>query len=186
MITKRGKIALACARRALHPVLAQPGAAFLIRLGVLVGGFMLLQKLLRHVPHLAPTAYARPSVLIELAGATLHSWLALLLLALLALAARARLWQTWDRYQDLGRLRPVVIVVLLMVTWIAAGYDQNSFFGQSHGVDRVALVGLALLSIWRPGALLAFLWWPMPCFGNLTSPCTSSLAGPRSICRSSC
>jgi hypothetical protein len=158
MTVERGKSELAGARRMLHPMFEQPGVAFLIRLGVLVGGFMLLQKLLRHVPHLAPTAYARPSVLIELAGATLHSWLALLLLALLALAARARLWQTWDRYQDLGRLRPVVLVVLLMVTWIAAGYDQNSFFGQSHGVDRVALVGLALLSMWRPGALLAFLW----------------------------
>lgn len=82
------------------------------------------------------------------------------LLVLLIAPAGVMVWLRRDlRWSDIPEGRLVRTLVLLTAGSLAihfAFYEPNWFLGQSHLVDRALLIGLLVVSWWRPIALLPF------------------------------
>lgn len=130
----------------------------LVTLGALILGFMAFQSWLRQVPHLSTDSYRAPLILSGLATATWVNAIGpLVVVSLIALRGR-RLLRPWSAFDRGAVLRPFVILLVALSSWLIAGYDPNRFFGQTHVFDRIVLLALAALACWRPVFLVAFLW----------------------------
>ncbi len=146
--------------RLRHPKLAAPGKAIL-GIGVMVILFMAAQSWLRAVTHLAPTAYAGPIILTELAGATLRSLMGLAGLAAFGVALMFRgrqILRPWSAFEHGAALRPLLMGVIALAAWFVSAFDPNPYFHQTYTLDRALVIALALAACWRPGFLPAFLW----------------------------
>ncbi|MEZ4423533.1 MAG: hypothetical protein R3E98_08995 [Gemmatimonadota bacterium] len=69
-------------------------------------------------------------------------------------ADTARLFDGWRSVEDGPAVRALVGVLTAVPTWAWSTYATNAWFGQAHVLDRLMLVGLWALALWRPLFLL--------------------------------
>jgi hypothetical protein len=64
---------------------------------------------------------------------------------------KRRYWLAgWDGVDQAALLRVLVGLAAAVLAWAYSTYAYNYYFDQSHGVDRLALVLLAVSLLWRP------------------------------------
>ncbi len=90
--------------------------------------------------------------------------------ALLCASFFRRLWQPWSAVEHGGRLRMVSGVSLALLAWSFSTYEYNLFLDQSHAGDRLLLVALACLALWRPIFVFPFLAVLMPVVQQFGQP----------------
>jgi hypothetical protein len=139
----------------------KPAIALAARLAAMLAVFVALHWWLRHVAHLPMEGYRQPVIALEICRSILFNPLYTLSAAALALGAlryARQLWRPWDQAFDHGRaLRWLVVIMLSMSAWTFATYDFNLYYNQPHALDRALLIGLAVLTVWRPIFVLPFL-----------------------------
>ena len=101
---------------------------------------------------LDPAVYARPVV--ALAGlAQPRAWpAALMVLALVVFGARV----AWRDFALAPQIRCFMAALALAMAWAFATTEFNYVYGRWHEIDRVLLVALAGLGLWRPVWLAVF------------------------------
>ncbi|NNL71168.1 MAG: hypothetical protein HKO70_14545, partial [Acidimicrobiia bacterium] len=75
-----------------------------------------------------------------------------------AVVRTRELFTTWAGLTDHRGIRALALGVVGWATWAAVTFDHNLFYDQSFNVDRVLLVGLAGLVVWRPVFIIPFLF----------------------------
>ena len=60
--------------------------------------------------------------------------------------------------------------MVFITTWLVATYDFNLFFNQAHHVDRIALLLLGSLILWRPVFVFPFLLTLLAIFSQFSYP----------------
>ena len=143
-------------------------ALLVLRMAVLIGMFILLDRYLLLVTQIPETAYFEPVIFIQVISRLSLVNIALLVIPLLMLSARGRLWRNWSK--EMQSIRVLVGVVCLLLAWWFATYDYNLYFDQGHYVDRILIIGLALLVIWKPGFVLPFLLVLLPVLWQFNYP----------------
>jgi len=147
-----------------------PFAAFTARIGAQLGVFMVLERGVRSLGRLPDEAYesavflsAVPERLFALISRSPMSASLAGLAALLAVisfpmvrAGARRLLDGWDALDDGPALRILFAALTGVAAWAWSTYAYNPWFGQTHGVDRLTLIALWLLVLWRPAFLLPF------------------------------
>ena len=63
----------------------------------------------------------------------------------------------WSEFEDGRKLRYFVFFTVLILAWAFSAYDYNFYFDQTHYVDRLLLIALAMLVLVHPGFVLPFL-----------------------------
>ncbi len=117
--------------------------------------YVAFDRLLRTASRLPESDYLAKSYLPGLAASYLRAD-ALILLAIVGLLV----WKVPRRlgWSEIGRgLRGVALVATIVMVWAAAFYAPNEYLQQAHIWERVLLVALAALSVWRPLFLLPLL-----------------------------
>jgi hypothetical protein len=135
---------------------ASPAVALGIRVVLLLGCYVLLERLLIGSAQLEESSYHEPLLLLEV-GRRL-GWLAGLAVGLgvCGLLRYGALWRKWTAY-DLGRqLQCFVTVLASTLAWSFSTYDYNHYYDQGHDADRLLLVVLAVLVGWRPLFVIPF------------------------------
>lgn len=150
----------------VRPLGRMRALALPVRMAGLLGGYFLLEWWVLGVARLPESSYFQPVILGELIKAmlvpTAISPTAALRLAILAglivllWIYRERLSAPWSRLEEDRYLRVLVAVIAGVLAWSYATYDYNAYFDRGHLVDRIVLVALALLVVWRPIAVLPF------------------------------
>ncbi len=135
----------------------EPLARLTARAAAVIGLYYILENWLRGTGHLGEASFYKPVLAIELGQALAGDYLFLALLAGLILFRGRALWMTWGQIENGLPLRVFIAAVALVLTWIFSTYDFNLYFNQAHSVDRVLLILLFGLLIWRPVFLLPFL-----------------------------
>lgn len=120
---------------------------------VVLGLYALANRLLLAKVAGTVESYGSPSIL---AAALVEPvvWHALVVVGLLPMLSVRRI--TWDEL-GITRLRWVFCGVAIVLAWAYSTYDYNHYLGRWHVADRLALVCLTALMIWRPGFVGLFL-----------------------------
>lgn len=138
------------------PVLSGRPAAvsMLLETGVLLLIFHFLNEFIRKRSRIPDEAYgnAIPSL------ALLTQYKSVLLMIGLSIAFGLG-WRklSWKEIDPPGRLRLFVGILVFTLAWAFSAYDYNFFFGRAHLFERLALLLLAGLSLWRPPFVAFFL-----------------------------
>ncbi len=119
-------------------------------IGLLIAVFVVIDRVVRGIADLGGAGYREPVLLLELlsqqpvliAGACVGA-------VVLALRDRSfgPVWPSFDRGWS---LRVPVGVIVVELTWAYAFYDYNLWADRLHAFDRLALVAIAGLALWRP------------------------------------
>jgi hypothetical protein len=132
-------------------------ARLAIEAAAVVAAFASLERWLMWTCRLPAESYFEPVIALELARALARHELAVLaFLALVALRGRL-LWRSWTELEHGNALRIFVAGLAFVFAWTFSSYEPNAYFDRTHAVDRLLLVALSLLVLWRPCFLLAFL-----------------------------
>lgn len=128
--------------------------------GLLLGVLLGIRLGLLRFFQLPEVAYHRPLLL---TGVTEKiGWSAVLLLAVIIAGLGrfgdlGKLRDEWGALEFGPALRSVIAVVTVLLAWMFATYEFNYYYGHSHLVARILLVGLAGAILWRPVFVLPFL-----------------------------
>ena len=142
-----------------------------IRIGSLVALYMVLERVLRTLTALPSAAYYKPVLIIALVQRWGWLWLipAVALIAFLFWNGRS-LNLAWPQMETGQSLRPFLITVAFILTWVYSTYEFNLYFAQGHYVDRVVLVVLLGLIYWRPVFVLPWLMLLTTIIGQFNYP----------------
>lgn len=145
----------------LGPLLERPFAGLGLRVGALLGVYAVLEWWTLGLGRLPASSYWSTSILIEWLhrtfvpgrspslGTLLRMGVTVVLLIVLATRPR-RFLRRWGEIDQGSVLRVVIGVAALVLGWAYSTYAYNYAFAQTHMADRLALVALAILTIWRP------------------------------------
>lgn len=81
-----------------------------------------------------------------------------------------RVREAWSGLEDGALLRLLVAVPTLLLAWAFATYDYNLYFDQAHLFDRLVLLVLAVLVLWRPAFVLPFVVLAVAIIWQFTHP----------------
>ena len=147
-------------RPGLRSLLAVPFVGLALRVGSLLVAYLLLERWLLGVARLTPASYEEPIIAVEvIRGFLVRPRLSLsyglrigLLcgLAVLVVGFPSRIRARWAELDEGEVLRVLVAAPTIVLAWAFATYDYNLYFDQAHLFDRVALLALAALVLWRP------------------------------------
>jgi hypothetical protein len=145
--------------------------ALLLRIGTLVVLTAAIERSVFSLTTLPPESYRGPVLMaglvdrladlswLELAGVLTAGIAAVVFLATTSLGPR------WEQLEQGHRLRLLTVVVAAALAWEWATYGYNFYFDRAHALDRLVLVALLPLVVWRPVftwpfliALLPILW----------------------------
>lgn len=133
--------------------------SLVIRMGTMLAFYVGLEWWIRHAGHLSLSSYQQPVILIELLKNLFETPLlaagTIILLGTGAVRVQA-IWNDWSFFDNGQRLRVFVLCVVAIAAWTFSTYDYNLYFNQSHFIDRLALLVLALLSWRKPVFVLPF------------------------------
>lgn len=165
-----------------------------VRVGAILAVFIVLERWLFGVARLPETAYHEPLIALEALKAffarppsdpslALRVAVPLALVTALVLVRR-RLWARWvdlDPDRIVGRF---VAVSTVLLAWAFSTYEYNLYFDQPHVLDRLALVVLAGLVVWRPIFVLPFVAQVVAIAWQFTHPIAGySVAEPFALAR---
>ncbi|MDX1531303.1 MAG: hypothetical protein R3362_07240, partial [Rhodothermales bacterium] len=134
-----------------------------VRVGALVGALAVLDVLFLRATRLPAARFEEPVLVAELARRLLGlDPAALVLLGFLLGLVGAGFWHRsfgprWEAFGLGRRFRVLALVAAGALAWAAATYGYNAYFDQLHAVDRLLLVALLPLVVWRPVFVWAFL-----------------------------
>lgn len=140
--------------------------AVALRSAVAIAGFALLDRAVSFLATLPASAYESPVVLLGLLTRVITSWPALAAVGVVtALAATLiardrrigrRAFGTWATLRVDRSTRVFVLLIAGVLAWSAVTLDHNAYFDRPYSVDRLVLLALYGLCIWRPAFLLPF------------------------------
>lgn len=153
--------------------------------GVLLAAvFSILERVVRTAGALPEAAYQNPSIVWGIAvrsgegspvglvaGVTLSA--TALFFALRHPKGRAFLgawagrWRDWEHG---AALRVLIGVIAGIGAWTVVSYGTNPFFGQAYLTDRVLLLALFAVVLWRPAGILPFVVLLIALVGQLDHP----------------
>lgn len=150
-----------------------------VRVGTLLGVYVLIERWLMWISRLPPSRYEGSSIALEL----LHhaGWLPLLLVALVGtvVAFFRPLWLSWSELEHGRLVRGLIVLTAALMAWMYSTYDVNLYFDQRHALDRGLLVVLAALVWWRPFFVAPFVFLLLPVARQFQEPIGGySLAQP--------
>ena len=125
------------------------------------------------VGRLPSDSYYSPVLLVELLrNLPLHFYIALPVLVAAALYLRggSAFAVRWQQLAHHRVVLPLVAASVVLLAWAFSTYRFNFYFGQAHALDRVLLVVLAALVIWRPIFTLPFTLVFLPVIGQFDFP----------------
>lgn len=157
-------------RRRVHGLLRSERARHFLqlsaRVGLLVVGFLGVERWVVGVTSLPLEAYEQPLITLQIAESLIaiprtgpaFAVRALGVLGLLYVLVRHTrdLGASWRGVDEGGVLRWMIAAPLVCLTWAYSTYDANLFFGRSHLVDRWLLVVLCVAALRRPAMVLPF------------------------------
>lgn len=146
----------ATTRHGLFTPLSAVGMRLVIFLSVFVGMRIAMLRLFR----LPESAYYNPSLVVG--WLAYFGWVEWTLLAAAVIAlwyfGDPEIWRGGWNHLHFGHwLRFMVGVVAGLLAWMFSTYAFNYYYGQSHLPERLLLIGLALLLLWRPLFVFPFL-----------------------------
>ena len=143
--------------------------AFALRLGAQLSLFAVLERLVLSLGRLDERHYQSafflaglPSQLLGLLSRhpVLPTVVALGMLVVLGFpagrSAVIRVFDGWGEVEGGTRLRVLIGFITGIAAWTGSTYAYNAWFGHTHGWDRLFLLTLWALSLWRPVFLLPF------------------------------
>ena len=137
----------------------RPAIELVGRVGFLMALYVALERVLRQAGHLPTVSYEQPIIALALLKHVFASPLTAIgcagVAALLIVRYRHVLTR-WSTFEQGDRVRAFVSFVALIGAWTFATYGFNLYFNQPHTLDRLLLVALALLIIWRPVFVIPF------------------------------
>lgn len=145
-------------------------SAIALRVTLLLVGYVVLEWWCLRIGHLPSSSYQEPWLLPELGRMLLGihpdvitSPLRVLVqrllevgMIVLAIRYRRELFVPWGRLEGGRSLRILVGAIAGILAWAFATYDVNLLAGQTHLADRLSLLALAALVVWRPAFVLPF------------------------------
>ena len=112
--------------------------------------YFVIRVILFKYTFLSKEAYFEPSLCLEFLKHTAkRPFLWLPLLVVVGVFFRT-LTSKWSEIENGKKVRMVIGFLAILLTWRHAFYRFNFFLDQSHFPDRLALVALAGLTLWRP------------------------------------
>ena len=143
---------------------------------ILLAVFVVTDRLLFRISTLPAAGYAEGVIVLEVVTRLL-TWsvpnlIALLMVAALALVLlRTRsLGASWTEFDGGPKLRVFIGLIVVLLAWVFVTYEYNFYFGQRHGLDRLLLILLTLLAIWRPFFVLPFVFVLLPVIQQFNHP----------------
>ncbi|MDJ0754648.1 MAG: hypothetical protein QNJ45_14075 [Ardenticatenaceae bacterium] len=123
--------------------------------------FLLLDRWLQNLALLPEVSFFQPVIFLE--TFQFNVWQFILLAVFTGGLAIYR-WGfgSWGALHDGKIFRFLIGGVALILAWWFATLDVNLYFGQAHIIDRLLLIALALLVMWRPVFVLPFLLVLLP------------------------
>lgn len=113
--------------------------------------YLLVDLATRALSDVPDERLARPVLVVESARA---HWLlyAVALAGVIGFGVvfRARIWSLWSVMENGRTLRRLAVVFLFVLAWQGSLYEYNFLLGQTHLLDRLLLVALAVGSVFRP------------------------------------
>ena len=140
----------------------------MLRIGLLLGGFLILDRWLLRISQMPQSSYFEPVIVIEFIRQLGLFHVILAGLPVLLLSFRNQLWRGWS--DDMQPIRFLIGFVCLLLAWWFGTYDYNLFFNQGHFIDRTLIVAFALLVIWKPAFVLPFLLVLLPVIWQFNYP----------------
>ncbi len=118
-------------------------------IAIIVGVYVVIDRAIRTVADLG-AGYRKPVLLVELI--VQNTAIAILAGGVTAAVVwRLRsLGPVWPSFERGWSLRCPVGVVIIVLTWAYAFYEYNLWADHLHAFDRLALIALAGLALWRP------------------------------------
>lgn len=147
---------------------AQPGVRRILEPVILLVLYLAADWWLVTVSALPEASYERGVIALELARSLAEfNPASLITLLVLGVGAALLIRRRWfgPSWNDLDRGRPIRVfltVVVAILTWVFASYQYNFYFDQTHQIDRLLLIVMAGLFIWRPVFAVPFLLVLLP------------------------
>ncbi len=119
-------------------------------IGALVAIFVVIDQIVLRITDLGEAGYTRPSLILE--SMTRLGLAVPVLLALWGIA----LWRTgsfglrWPGFERGWSFRLPVGAAVVLLTWWFSTYEYNLFLDRAHLFDRLVLILLGALTLWRP------------------------------------
>lgn len=141
-----------------------------IRVGFIIGIYLILDRLLMRATHLGFESFKAPFIYGEFLKTSFQSWrlIPLLVTAILVVIFRHKLLDSWSKLAYGSSLRWLVVVATAILAWEYATYDFNLYFNQAHFLDRSLLLLFIPLIWWRPVFALPFLTVVLPMIWQFT------------------
>ena len=133
--------------------------AVFIRVGILLGIFLLLQWWLGHASLLPETSYRKAFIFFEIIKHIgLVEILAILfILFIFSSINHKMIWKSWSEFEYSDRLRLFITLIAGVLAWAYSTYGFNYYFKEEHYLDRLSLIVLAAAIYWKPGFVFPFL-----------------------------
>lgn len=116
----------------------------------LVGIYLVIDVVVRGVTDLGEAGYREPSMTLTLLRQSAFAVPVLLLLWGLVVWRTRSVGLRWPGFERGWSFRLPVGVCIVFLTWWFSTYDYNLYFDRGHWLDRMLLVALAGLALWRP------------------------------------
>jgi hypothetical protein len=130
--------------------------------------FVLIEPVFHRCGHLDSSCYLNDTILVP---SLLHSK-SVLVIGLWVLGFA--IWQCRLTWQDLGlvasQLRLPAIAIVFSLGWALSTAEPNYWWGNSFWIDRLLLVGLGLLTLFRPAFIGAFVLMAYMLTGQYNQP----------------
>lgn len=116
----------------------------------LVAVYFAIDAFVLRITDLGEAGYREPSLIWELSKQSKFLVPLVVLVAIAALVLTQTLGPKWPSFDRGWTFRVPVGTAIVLLTWWFATYEYNYFIDQAHWSDRIILVLLGALSIWRP------------------------------------
>ena len=142
-----------------------PRTSYWLRTLVLVGVFVVADLFFKRAGYLWEPSYHSPVLVIEVLarlGPLLGIGLSAIAVVLLKYGG---LFDRWESIETGRHVRWVIVIVVAALAWFFATLPYNHYYDQAYTLDRILIVALVPLIVWRPMFVYlfvllayAFLW----------------------------
>ncbi len=116
----------------------------------LVAVYYAIDTFVRRISDLGESGYSEPSLIWELSKQSKFAVPLVVFVVAGALVLTHTFGPRWPAFERGWTLAVPVGVPIVLLTWWFATYDYNLFLDQGHWSDRIVLVVLGALALWRP------------------------------------
>ena len=138
-------------------VAQRPFLILVLRTGLIVAVFVLLDRFVMGVTHLPVSRFREPVLMLELVKSIGLAKLLILAAIGLVFLKHGHLLDRWKSLDHGRTVRWFVIFLALLMTWPFTTYGYNYYFDQGHFLDRGVLAVLLVLLWFRPVFIYPFL-----------------------------